>query len=69
VLCLVKSSFMLWQLMLRATMDTLDTPIPRPVMPPGDGDIVAIPRSGALIIGTNGAPPERSSRLIAHEPH
>jgi hypothetical protein len=37
--------------MLPAAMDTRDAPIPRPVMPPGDGDIVAIPRSGALIIG------------------
>src|SRR6266571_95479 len=26
------------------------------------------PRSGAFIIGTNGARPERSSRLIAHVP-
>jgi hypothetical protein len=25
-----------------------DAPIPRPVMPPGDGDIVAIPEVGGL---------------------
>jgi hypothetical protein len=28
-------------------LDT-DAPIPRPVMPPGDGDIVAIPEVGGL---------------------
>ena len=39
-----------------------DTPIPRPVTPPGDGAIVAIPEVGASIIATNGARPERRSR-------
>ena len=45
-----------------------DTPIPRPVTPPGDGAVVRSPRSGASIIGTNGARPERARRrLDAHE--
>lgn len=34
-----------------------DAPIPRPIMPPADGAIVAIPEVGGLAftIGTNGA--------------
>src|SRR5260370_35000819 len=32
-----------------------DTPIPRPVTPPADGAIAAIPEIGASIIATNGA--------------
>jgi hypothetical protein len=35
-------------------------------MPPGEGDIVAIPEVGGSILGTNGAPPERSSRHRLH---
>ena len=36
-----------------------NAPIPRPIAAPVDGRVVAIPRSAASIIATNGAPPER----------
>jgi hypothetical protein len=39
-----------------------DAPILRPVTPPGDGGVGAIPESVASIIETNGARPERPSR-------
>jgi hypothetical protein len=39
-----------------------DMPIPRPVTPPPDGAVVAIPKSVASIIAANDARPERASR-------
>ena len=43
-----------------------DAPISRPVMPPGDGAIVAIPESADCTIGTTAPRPDRLSRQRRH---
>ena len=37
-----------------------DAPIPRPIAPPGEGRVVAIPQVGASTTDTTGVPPDRT---------